>query len=246
MADPDNKPTAARDESWLELLQLHRTAVQQSDSDISALFEQRLREYREKLLSGTHQEAPLTPEAILDFAGMHGLISPRRQQRPPSQAFNEKLIGLVCSALAGASRAGTDARLAAPAPAIELANRGGCEDCKWSARAGEGKCEGCSAIAESVPKPAAYGLTNGKLGTQTAREYWMHELRGMARTRRAVSAHIRADPEAYEQDPIDVADGALQDAYAFEAAADLIDSLNRMASQNEPQEPHPDNAGGLT
>ncbi|MBP0633628.1 MULTISPECIES: hypothetical protein [unclassified Cupriavidus] len=87
MADQDNKPAAARDEAWLELLQLHRQAVHQGDSDISDLFEQRLREYREKLLGGTYQEAPLTAEAILDYAGMHGLISPRRPHWPAAQVF---------------------------------------------------------------------------------------------------------------------------------------------------------------
>ncbi len=34
MADQDNKPAAARDEVWLELLQLHRQAVHQGDTHL--------------------------------------------------------------------------------------------------------------------------------------------------------------------------------------------------------------------
>lgn len=166
MADQDNKPAAARDEAWLELLQLHRQAVQQNDLDISDLFELRLHEYREKLVAGAHRESPLTPEAILGYAGMHGLISPRRQQWPASQVFNEKLIGLVRSALAAAARAGTDASLLAPVPAAESECVDGCEDCKWSARAGGGKCEGCAATDE--PKPMTPPATAEAADSQSA------------------------------------------------------------------------------
>lgn len=114
VANQDNKPGAARDDKLLELLQLHRTAVHQSDTYISDQFERRLREYREQLLAGSQKECPLTPEAILDYAGMHGLIPLRRQQWPASQVFNQKLIALVLSALSAATRAGVDAPLVTP------------------------------------------------------------------------------------------------------------------------------------
>lgn len=121
-AGPENKPAgaAAQDEQWRELLHLHRKAVLQADSDISDRFEIKLRQYREMLLAGSQHEGPVTPDAVLDYAGMHGLISPRRQNWQWSQVFNQKLIGFVRSVLAAAARAGADASLAAPEGAKAL------------------------------------------------------------------------------------------------------------------------------
>jgi len=266
MAEQDNKPSAARDETWLELLQLHRKAVHQGDSDISDLFERRLREYREQLLGGAHQDGPLTPDAILDYAGMHGLISPRRQQWQWSQVFNRKLLGFARTVLAAAARSTNPA---APAPASTPPFtghwRGGngviscgtlrvfsenfdtnpadnirAEIVKWvcdTLNAAQ-RTPAVPAARESVAEPAAqaHRLTNEKLGTQTSPQYWIHELRIMARTRRAVSAHIKSDPAGYDDGPLDIADGALQDACAFESAADMIERLSALPSAAQPSE----------
>ncbi|EYS89529.1 hypothetical protein CF68_33110 [Cupriavidus sp. SK-4] len=77
----------------------------------------------------------------------------------------------------------------------------------------------------------AYRLTNEKLGTQAAPQYWIHELRGKAKTCRAVAEHIKADPEGYDDSPLEIADGALQDAHAFESAANLIEELSHPGRQ---------------
>lgn len=102
LVDQDSKP--ARDEAWLELLHLHRKAVQQGDTDLSDLFEVRLRAYRESLLSGQKDSSPLTEEAILNYGAMHGLISARRQQWQWSKVFNQKLVGFAHTVIEAAAR----------------------------------------------------------------------------------------------------------------------------------------------
>lgn len=100
------KASAQPDRAMRELLQLHRSAVQQGDTDISDQFETCLRKYCETLQAGPPSPSPLTREAILDYAGMHGLISPRRQQWEWSKVFNEKLVGFVDTVIAAAARCG--------------------------------------------------------------------------------------------------------------------------------------------
>ncbi len=102
LVDQDSKP--ARDEAWLELLHLHRKAVQQGDTDVSDLFEVRLRAYRESLMSGQKDPSPLTEEAILNYGAMHGLISARRQQWQWSKVFNQKLVGFAHTVIEAAAR----------------------------------------------------------------------------------------------------------------------------------------------
>lgn len=104
MAYQESKPNMDLEETWRELLQLHRKAVHQNDTDISDLFEQRLRAYRETLLAGPQNPGPLTEAMILDYAGMHGLISPRRQQWQWSKVFNQKLVGFAHTVIAAAAR----------------------------------------------------------------------------------------------------------------------------------------------
>ncbi|AVA38065.1 hypothetical protein C3Z06_31150 (plasmid) [Cupriavidus metallidurans] len=94
----------SKERKFRELLQLHRSAVHQGDTDLSDAFEIRLREYCEQLATGPHDSAPLSEPVILDFAAMHGLISPRRQQREWSRKFNQKLLGFVRSVLADSER----------------------------------------------------------------------------------------------------------------------------------------------
>lgn len=95
----------ASEKGFSELLQLHRSAVQQSDTDLSDLFEIRLRAYCEQLIDGPHDSAPLSENVmILGFAAMHGLVAPRRQQWEGSRKFNRSLVGFVHSVLAESAR----------------------------------------------------------------------------------------------------------------------------------------------
>lgn len=71
----------------------------------------------------------------------------------------------------------------------------------------------------------AYRLTNEPVTTQGRVEYWIQELRGKARTCRAVASAIDADPSVQIGTPQEVAGGINQDADAFDAAATLIEDL---------------------
>jgi hypothetical protein len=86
------------------------------------------------------------------------------------------------------------------------------------------KCTAWSTQTQQHERPA-YGLTAEPLPTQDRIEYWIHELRGKARTCRAVASAITADPSVQIGSPEEVAGGITQDAHAFEAAATLIEDL---------------------
>lgn len=90
---------------WRELLQLHRRAVMQADADLSDLFERRLAEFRESLLTQGVEAGPLSKDAILDFAAMHGIISSRRHKSEWSEKFNTSLVGFAASVVAAHQRA---------------------------------------------------------------------------------------------------------------------------------------------